>query len=159
VSFSTILIWLVDCRPMITDLHLEVAGRLRRAGQRYTSKRRAVVEIVNAAPMPLAIPEIMSRRKGLAQSSLYRNLAVLEQAHVIRRIVTGEDFARFELAEDLSEHHHHLVCSNCGAVEDVLLPPNLERRMEGALTEAATSAGFSPAAHRLDVIGTCRECA
>ena len=35
----------------------------------------------------------------------------------------------------------------------------LERRMEGALTEAAVSAGFRPAAHRLDVIGTCRDCA
>ena len=144
---------------MITDLHLEVAGRLRRAGQRYTSKRRAVVEIVKATPMPLSIPEIMSRRRGLAQSSLYRNLAVLEQAHVVRRIVTGEDFARFELAEDLSEHHHHLVCSNCGAVQDVLLPSNVERRMEGALAEAATSVGFMPAAHRVDVIGTCRDCA
>jgi Fe2+ or Zn2+ uptake regulation protein len=142
-----------------TDLHLEVAGRLRRAGQRYTSKRRAIVEIVTAARQPVSIPEIMSGRRGLAQSSVYRNLAVLEQARVVRRIVTGEDFARFELAEDLSEHHHHLVCSSCGAVEDVLLPRTLERRMEGALTEAATSAGFMPVAHRLDVLGTCRDCA
>ena len=144
---------------MMSDLHLEVAARLRRTGQRYTSKRRAVVEIVAAARQPLSIPELLSGRQRLAQSSLYRNLAVLEQAHVVRRILTGEDFARFELAEDLSEHHHHLVCSSCGAVEDVLLPPNLERRMEGALSEAAASAGFMPAAHRLDVIGTCRACA
>ena len=143
---------------MSTDLHVEVASRLRRAGQRYTSKRRALVEIVTAAGQPLGIPDILAGRRGLAQSSVYRNLAVLEQARVVRRIVTGEDFARFELAEDLSEHHHHLVCSNCGAVQDVALPGNLERRMEGALTEVAASAGFTPAAHRLDVIGTCRAC-
>jgi Fe2+ or Zn2+ uptake regulation protein len=143
---------------MATDLHSEVAGRLRRTGQRYTSKRRALVEIVAAASRPLSLPEIKSKRRGLAQSSLYRNLAVLEQSRVVRRIMTGEDFARFELAEDLSEHHHHLVCSNCGAVNDVSLPSNLERRMEGALTAAATSAGFTPAAHRLDVIGICRDC-
>jgi Fur family transcriptional regulator, ferric uptake regulator len=144
---------------MMSDLHLEVAGRLRRAGHRYTSKRRTVVEVVKASPQPLSIPEIMTRRRGLAQSSLYRNLAVLEQSRVVRRIMTGEDFARFELAEDLSEHHHHLVCSNCGSVKDVSLPSNLERRMEGALTAAATSAGFTPAAHRLDVIGICGDCA
>ncbi|HEX9376188.1 MAG TPA: Fur family transcriptional regulator [Actinomycetota bacterium] len=143
---------------MTTDLHLEVAARLRRAGQRYSSRRRALVEIVAAAGKPRSIPEILQGRRGLAQSSVYRNLAVLEQAGVVRRIVTGEDFARFELAEDLSEHHHHLVCSSCGAVEDVALPPTLERRMEGTLTEVAASAGFIPAAHRLDVIGTCREC-
>jgi Fur family transcriptional regulator, ferric uptake regulator len=143
---------------MVSDLHLEVVGRLRRVGQRYTSKRRAIVEVVSSASHPLSIPQIMSRRRSLAQSSVYRNLAVLEQAHVVRRIVTGEDFARFELAEDLSEHHHHLVCSSCGNVEDVLLPRTLERRMEGALSEAAASAGFSAATHRVDVIGTCREC-
>src|SRR5213080_3743867 len=144
---------------MTTDLHVEVAGRLRRAGHRYTSRRRAVVEIVAAAGQPLSIPEIMSARRGLPQSSVYRNLAVLEQARVVRRVVTGEDFARFELAEDLSEHHHHLVCSNCGSVKDVSLPSNLERRMEGALTAVASSAGFTPAAHRLDVIGICGDCA
>jgi Fe2+ or Zn2+ uptake regulation protein len=142
-----------------TDLHIEVGGRLRRAGQRYTSKRGALIEILAAASHPLSLPEIMAKRRGLAQSSLYRNLAVLEQARVVRRIVTGEDFARFELAEDLSEHHHHLVCTNCGAVKDVSLPSNLERRMEGALSSVATSAGFTPAAHRVDVIGICGDCA
>lgn len=144
---------------MTTDLHTEVAGRLRRAGQRYTSKRRAVVEILASASQPLSIPQVLAERRGLAQSSLYRNLAVLEHARVVRRIVTGEDFARFELAEDLSEHHHHLVCSNCGSVRDVSLPSTLERRMEGALTAVATTAGFTPAAHRLDVIGVCGDCA
>jgi Fur family transcriptional regulator, ferric uptake regulator len=143
---------------MQTDLHSEVAARLRRAGQRYSSKRRALVDLVAAAGKPSSIPEILRGRRGLAQSSVYRNLAVLEQAGVVRRIVTGEDFARFELAEDLSEHHHHLVCSNCGSVEDVALPPTLERRMENTLTEVTASAGFIPAAHRLDVIGTCHQC-
>jgi Fur family transcriptional regulator, ferric uptake regulator len=144
---------------MATDVHVEVAGRLRRAGHRYTSKRRALIEILAAARSPLSLPEVRSKRRGLAQSSVYRNLAVLEQAGLVRRIVTGEDFARFELAEDLSEHHHHLVCSNCGTVKDVSLPSNLERRMEGALTAVATSAGFTPAAHRVDVIGICSDCA
>jgi Fur family transcriptional regulator, ferric uptake regulator len=143
---------------MTTDLHAEVASRLRLTGQRYTPRRRALVETVAVADEPLSIPEIVSGRRRLAQSSVYRNLAVLEQARVVNRIVTGEDFARFELAEDLSEHHHHLVCRNCGRVEDVSLPRNLERRMVGALAEVAGSAGFTPAAHRLDVIGLCRKC-
>jgi len=141
-----------------TDLHAEVASRLRLSGQRYTPRRRALVETVAGARQPLSIPDIVGGRRGLAQSSVYRNLSILEQARVVHRIVTGEDFARFELAEDLSEHHHHLVCRNCGRVEDVSLPGSLERRMVGALAEVAGSAGFTPAAHRLDVIGTCRTC-
>lgn len=143
---------------MTAELHAEVADRLRAVGQRYTSKRRSLVEIVAAARQPVSIPDVLASHRGLVQSSVYRNLATLEQAGVVRRIVTGEDFARFELAEDLSHHHHHLVCSRCGAVEDVGLPPQLERWVEGTLREVASSAGFTPTAHRLDVIGTCRSC-
>jgi Fe2+ or Zn2+ uptake regulation protein len=145
--------------PEETDIHREVAERLRRAGHRYTPNRRTVVELVAAARHPLSMPQILKARRGLAQSSVYRSLSVLEEAHVVRRISTEEDFARFELAEDLSEHHHHLVCSNCGAISDVQLPRALERTMEGALREAASSEGFRATAHRLDVFGLCRACA
>lgn len=140
------------------DLHVVVGAKLRSVGQRYTTKRRALVEILERARQPLAIPDILDSRTGLAQSSAYRNLAVLEQAHVVRRVVTGEEFSRYELAEDLTEHHHHLVCSNCGIVQDVTIPTRLERSMERALDEVASDTGFLAVSHRLDLIGTCRAC-
>ncbi|MEX0990348.1 MAG: Fur family transcriptional regulator [Actinomycetota bacterium] len=142
-----------------SDLHTIVGARLRTAGQRYTSKRRVLVEILERARQPVSIPDILRSRRGLAQSSVYRNLAALEQAHVLRRVVTGEDFARFELSEDLTEHHHHLVCSNCGTVQDVTIPQRLERSMERALDEIAEGTGFTAVSHRLDLIGTCKACA
>ncbi|HEY3264228.1 MAG TPA: transcriptional repressor, partial [Actinomycetota bacterium] len=118
---------------MKDDLHVEAGARLKRAGQRYTSKRRALVDILRKSNQPMAIPDILRGSRRLAQSSVYRNLTVLERAHVARRVITGEDFARFELAEDLTEHHHHLVCSQCGTVEDVTISPRLEQSMERAL--------------------------
>jgi Fe2+ or Zn2+ uptake regulation protein len=141
-----------------TDLHVVVGAKLRKAGQRYTTKRRSLVEILAGARQPLAIPEVLGAGRGLAQSSAYRNLAVLERAHVVRRVVTGEEYARYELAEDLTEHHHHLVCSSCGAVQDVTIPTKLERSMERALGQVATATGFGAVSHRLDLIGTCRAC-
>jgi Fur family transcriptional regulator, ferric uptake regulator len=141
-----------------SDLHVIVGAKLRNAAQRYTSKRRTLVEILDRARKPLAIPEILDAGDRLAQSSAYRNLAVLEQAHVVRRVVTGEEYARYELAEDLTEHHHHLVCSNCGTVQDVTIPMRLERSMERALDQVATATGFAAVSHRLDLIGTCRAC-
>ena len=140
------------------DLHVEVGTRLKRAGQRYTSKRRALVDILRASSQPMAIPDILRDRR-LAQSSVYRNLTVLERAHVARRVVTGEDYARFELAEDLTEHHHHLVCSSCGTVEDVTISSRLEHSMERALDGVAAETGFTTVSHRFDLIGTCRNCA
>jgi Fur family transcriptional regulator, ferric uptake regulator len=144
---------------MESDLHVEIAARLKRDTQRYTRNRRTLVEILRKAKQPLAIPDILRAKRGLPQSSVYRNLTVLERSHVVRRVITGEDYAHFELVEDLTEHHHHLVCSRCGAVEDVQIPPRLERSMEQALDAIAESSGFTTVSHRLDLLGTCRNCA
>src|SRR5262249_34758137 len=84
--------------------------RLRAAGRRYTGQRRRLVELLAEAGRPMTIPDILVVRSDLKQSSVYRNLADLEQAGVVRRVATDEGFGRYELAEDLIGHHHHLVC-------------------------------------------------
>ena len=143
---------------MPPELDLTIAAKLRAVGQRYTPNRRKLVDILAAAGQPLAIPDILTQDSDLPQSSAYRNLAVLEQAHVVRRVVTDEEFAHYELAEDLTEHHHHLICSNCGRVEDVTIPPRFERNLSNVLDEVAEQAGFSAVSHRLDLVGLCRAC-
>ena len=57
-----------------------VAARLHRVGQRLTANRQALLDALTAAARPLTIPEILDRRPDLAQSSVYRNLVVLEEA-------------------------------------------------------------------------------
>lgn len=138
--------------------HDAVGARLSGAGQRYTSKRRALVDALLSAGNPVAIADLADPRGGLPQSSVYRNLAVLERAGVVRRVLTGEEFGRYELAEDLTEHHHHLVCRSCGAVEDVVVTSSLERTVQREASDVADSAGFSLEGHRLDLVGTCRRC-
>ena len=139
--------------------HEAAALRLRRIGQRYTGQRRALVGILAGADRPLSVPEIMKKDRRLAQSSAYRNLATLERAGVVHRVVATSEFSSFELAEDLGKHHHHVICSSCGRVEDVTLPGDLERSAISALDRAAARAGYSVNAHRLDVIGLCSSCA
>ena len=140
------------------DIHETIRSRLSAAGQRYTGARRRLVEILVGTGHPVAIPEIM-RRRGLAQSSVYRNLGDLERAGVVRRIATDEEHGRYELAEDLTGHHHHLMCSSCGRVRDLDVPDDLERAIERALDRLAAAAGFAEVDHRLDVIGLCEDCA
>jgi Fur family transcriptional regulator, ferric uptake regulator len=142
----------------VTEVHRRVETRLHAVGQRYTSKRRALVEALRRAGNPIAITDLTDGRRGLPQSSVYRNLAVLEQAGVVHRVVTGEEFARYELAEDLTEHHHHLMCKSCGRVEDITVPVGLERSMTRTVSAVAGRAGFSGVSHQLDLIGTCRSC-
>jgi Fur family ferric uptake transcriptional regulator len=139
------------------DVDQVVAARLQRLGQRLTPRRQYLLDILHSAAHPLTIHEILDRGKGLAMSSAYRNLTVLEQAGVVHRFVTREDFARYELAEELTEHHHHLVCSSCGLVRDLRSDVNVERLMK-AVAARATEEGFAPVTHRLDIVGLCAEC-
>ena len=144
---------------MSGDVHVTATTRLRSAGQRYTSGRRRLMDILAGAGRPMSIPDILTDATDLKQSSVYRNLVDLEQAGVVRRVSTEEEFGRYELAEDLIGHHHHLVCSNCGTIRDVDVPPDVEGTLGRALDRIAKRAGFARVSHRLDLVGLCAECA
>jgi Fur family transcriptional regulator, ferric uptake regulator len=143
----------------IDDLHREAASRLGRVGQRYTANRRTLMQALAEADRPLTVSAIVEGRAVLPVSSAYRNLAVLERAGLVRRVLTDEEHGRYELAEELTDHHHHLVCSSCGTVEDVTFPPNVERSVGRTLASVAGRSGFTAVAHRLDLVGLCRACA
>jgi Fe2+ or Zn2+ uptake regulation protein len=140
------------------DLHPAIAARLVDDGQRYTSGRRKLVEVLVGAGRPLTAAEVLIEG-DLAQSSAYRNLAVLESCGVVHRVAGSDEFARFELAEDLTDHHHHhLICTSCGSVADFTAPDGLERSLEALMAEVAETAGFQADHHRLDLFGRCSAC-
>jgi len=140
------------------DIHTVAASRLASDGQRYTPRRRALVELLTEVDQPVTIPQLLEHRRELAQSSVYRNLGVLERAGVVHRIVTTDEFARYELAEDLTEHHHHLICAHCGDVSDFTVPDSVEVELEAALDKIARRAGFRITDHKLDLVGMCPRC-
>ncbi len=145
--------------PLSTsDLHAAVSQRLARHDHRYTQGRRRLVEAILEAGQPVTLPEIVVVAPGLAPSSVYRNLDVLERSGVVNRITSGGDRAHFEFAEPLMSHHHHLVCVDCGSIEDVFLDDELEASVDRSLAEVAGQAGFTPLRHSLDLHGRCAGC-
>ena len=145
-------------RHSAVALHELVEVHLRRIDQRYTPGRQAVVELLATAARPLSISEIASAVPEVPRSSAYRHLADLQRAGVVRRIAASDEFARFELAEDLTHHHHHLLCSTCGKVIDVTPSPDFERTVAVMVEELTTQQGFAATSHALDVIGHCAAC-
>lgn len=140
------------------ELHALVEARLRRVDQRYTAGRRAVVEALAELGNPVSIEDLARHRPGLPRSSAYRHLVDLQTAGVVRRIAANDEYARFELAEDITEHHHHLVCTGCGRVIDITPSRGFERTMLRHLDELAAAEKFSPQSHRVDVLGLCKQC-
>lgn len=140
------------------DVHEIVTARLQTDGQRYTTNRRRLVDVLTEAGRPLSIPEILAADPRLPVSSAYRNLVVLEHAGAVGRMLASEG-ARYELAEGLLAHHHHLVCLSCGVVADVTLSARSERAIDAASNEVAAATGFRTMGHRLDIVGACAHCA
>ena len=144
---------------MADDLHVLAAVRLRRIQQRYTTGRHALVDALARADRPVTTAELIGSDRRLTQSTTYRNLAVLEQAGVVRRVVGGDEYSRFELAEELTgRHHHHLVCVSCGSVQDFDPPRRVEQGLAEWIGAVATTTGFRAETHRLDLLGTCATC-
>lgn len=144
---------------MSTEVHATVDDQLRRSRQRYTLGRQQLVDLLLDVSRPVTIPELIELGAQQSQSSLYRNLAVLEQCGAVRRLASADDVARYELTEELSEHHHHLVCSACGRLEDVVLSDRVESALTRAAEEASASSGFQVAGHHVELVGVCPRCA
>ena len=140
------------------DVHDTADDHLRRCGQRYTANRRSLVDALVVAAGPVTVVDLLESIDGMAQSSAYRNLAVLEEAGVVHRLVTDDDTARFELAEHLTGHHHHLICAGCGAVVDIDVPSRIEDDVRALSATVAEAHGFRVDHHRLDLVGTCSTC-
>lgn len=143
---------------MSDEIHGLVETRLRKIDLRYTAGRRAIVDALLQCDGPVSITDISDRLPSLPRSSAYRHLVDLQSAGVVRRIAANDEFARFELAEELTEHHHHFLCTECGRVIDVTPSAAFEKMVTRHLEELAAAAEFQPHGHRIDVVGLCASC-
>ena len=140
-------------------VHEQAALRLAGLDQRYTRVRRTLVTTLAEVGRPLTIPVIVEASDGqLVKSSVYRIVTELLEAGVIRRVNGLDDTSRYELAEELAGHHHHLACATCGTVEDVVSSARLERAMDEAARVIAEEHGYEVLGHQFDLVGTCPAC-
>jgi Fur family ferric uptake transcriptional regulator len=85
---------------------------------------------------------------------------VLARAGVARRLIGADGIARFELAEAVSgEHHHHLVCIGCGAMDVLVLPAAAEIELDRAARAVEESGRFVVHSQRVELTGRCAVCA
>ncbi len=143
-----------------SNLERQVETRLREHDIRFTKGRRAVVDVLGRAPGPMSAAELDEELSAeVPLSSIYRTLSVLEDAGVVVNHLGAKGLTRFELAEWLMGHHHHLVCIDCGSVSDIDIPSSKEESVRGLVSEIAALASFSATDHALEIEGRCARCA
>lgn len=141
------------------SLERDVERRLRDREVRYTKGRRTVVAALNDADGPMSAAELYEKiGANVPLSSLYRTLAVLEESEVLIRHFGTRGLTRYELAEWLTGHHHHLVCVGCGTVDDVDVPPAYEDEVRRLVDKIAAQVSFVPSGHILEIEGRCSRC-
>jgi Fur family transcriptional regulator, ferric uptake regulator len=126
--------------------------RLEGAGYRSGAARREVVDLLAAEPCAVTALEIDRRLDSVGRASVYRTLDQLERLHLVHRVEIGGDAAGYERV-DPEQHHHHLVCEECGRLSP-FADPSLERAIE-AVSRAAE---FEIAAHDVVLRGRCPDC-
>ena len=143
----------------MSKIHRQVESRLSEGAIRYTAGRRSVVDALETSAGPLSAAEIEDGIGGeVPLSSIYRTLGILEESGVVTPHLGTRGMARYELAEWLTGHHHHLVCTNCGSVSDVTMPEDIEADVERLVSKVSAIASFSASDHSLEIEGLCARC-
>lgn len=133
------------------------AARLSAAGYRRGGARRAVIELLTNQPCALSALEIEDAiRNGdrpASRASIYRILDELERLKLVTKIDVGQGMVRYEPVRPDGDHHHHLVCDECGAVR-----PFEDAALERAIKRIAGRVAFQVAEHDVVLRGHCEDC-
>lgn len=135
---------------------VDITKELRLRSFRATQGRVRLLKLLNAARTPLSIREIRRRWRGkrVDQATLYRTLTDLANSGMVRQLDLNSGIAHFEYTPD-SPHHHHIICTKCGRIEDIdTCAPEIAR------TVLKKSSHFkSITSHNLEFFGLCSRCA
>jgi Fur family transcriptional regulator, ferric uptake regulator len=119
--------------------------------------RRAVLELLDSQSCALSAIEIedalRTGERPVARASIYRILDELERLNLIHKVEVGHAMARYEPLRGEDEHHHHLVCDNCGTVI-----PFTDPRLERAIQELSRRVPMRVAEHEIVLRGECEDC-
>ncbi len=141
----------------IHRLRARLQSYMLKKGLRSTNQRRLIVETFFESASHMTIEdllhEVRARDKGIGYATVYRTLKLLAECGVASERRFGDGLSRYELADDASAHHDHLICTTCGKIVEFEEP-----RIEALQDEIAERYGFHVASHKHEMYGTCREC-
>ncbi|MDT8376695.1 MAG: transcriptional repressor [Mariprofundaceae bacterium] len=121
---------------------------------KLTAHRETILKFINASNAHWDAEELAralaDSGKAIGIATVYRGLAALDEAGLISSVQLG-DRKRYECAE--KTHHDHLVCTECGAIEE-FVQTKIERLQE----QVARENGFKITGHQLLIFGLCGAC-
>ena len=136
--------------PLAVDDVGQAAHALRESGLRLSTPRRLVLEALFAADGPVAAGDL-ARELGLDESSVYRNLEVLEHHGLIRHVHLGHSAGLYTRVG--SDDVEYLYCERCTRVTAVT-----PARLDPVRKRIKQEFGFTARFAHFPIAGICDEC-
>jgi Fur family transcriptional regulator, ferric uptake regulator len=132
------------------------ARYLRAHNLPVTHQRLAIADIVLGSDAHLSADEVRqaleSRGAMAGTATVYRTLELLVKSGLVVERDFEEGFRRYEASRGIPQHEH-LLCTQCGRVEEFR-----DERLERMTTLIAEAHDFARQRHRLVIYGLCASC-
>ena len=123
---------------------------------RITAPRRALVEMIAARSGHFTAADLIAdadkREVKVGRATVFRTLDLLaEQGSLERLDLPSGEHAYVACAP--REHHHHVVCRDCGRSVEVA-----DQGLQAVVQQIGAKSGYVIESHRLELYGLCPEC-
>lgn len=121
-------------------------------GYRITSARRVIAVAIEETPDGFTAEQICEKVPDVGRATVYRAIKLFQQAEVICKLALPDGAPRYAIDAG-GRHHHHAICTGCGAVQDFRASTiervlrAIEADVEGQITS-----------HRMEIYVTCPAC-
>ncbi len=129
---------------------------LKEKGFSFTPQRGTILEFISSQKTHFhaedLIQSLKERGMAVSRATVFRTLGHLQDAGLIRQVVSDHSSGKYEFLGDC-HHHEHMTCAKCGEVfefHDKLL----EQRIESVVRKS----GFAMSRHSVQIWGVCRRC-
>ncbi|MDP6548580.1 MAG: transcriptional repressor [Dehalococcoidia bacterium] len=129
----------------------QLLDTLEEQGYRSTSPRRAVADAIAAQQRHFTAEELREQLPAVGRATVYRSLKLLVESGILCRVLLEDGALHYQLSH--RGHHHHLLCVDCGASEDLL-----GCDIEDLLRRLSSAHDFKISGHWLEVYGRCLRC-
>lgn len=133
----------------------EALNSLKNTKVRMTPQRHAILEFLFSAPSHPTADEIYKALEGkfpnMSVATVYNNLRVFKEVGLVRELTYGDSSSRFD---SNTSDHYHVICDECGKIVDFHYPG-----LDEVETLAEHVTGFKVRNHRMEIYGSCTDCA
>ena len=133
----------------------DFSSLLRGSGLRITKPRLAVLAFLSVQKRPVSLQRIAAHVQEANLTTVYRVLEAFLDAGILRACDVGHGHLDYELAD--LPHHHHIICTSCGFIEEVEECASDERLHKEALRASHRFREITT--HQATFYGMCKTCA